>query len=91
MTQVVTTLELDTKTLHEPSWQVMLYNCDCHTFDEVAERLMMAIRCNAPTAWQYAHVVHTLGSASVFRGVKGECERIADIIGATGIRVEVIQ
>lgn len=91
MSQTVTTLERDTEVTQEHSWRVVLHNCDCHTFEEVAERLVVSIKCSQPTAWQYAQVVHTLGSASVFKGSHGDCVRVADYIGATGILVEVIQ
>ncbi len=60
--------KLDTKVLSEFSWQTILYNCDCHTFDEVIEQLMLAIKCTEQTASQYAMTVHTLGSVVVFKG-----------------------
>jgi ATP-dependent Clp protease adapter protein ClpS len=91
MSHTVITLERNTSVQQDHFWQVILYNCECHTFEEVVERLMLAIRCAEPMAWQYAQVVHTLGSVSVFKGPHGECERVADIIGQTGIVVEVVQ
>lgn len=73
------------------SWQTILYNCDCHTFDEVITQIMLAITCTEATASQYAHTVHNLGSVAVFKGEKDKCELVADVLGSIGLNVKVMQ
>lgn len=73
------------------SWQTILYNCDCHTFDEVVGQIMLAIKCTKPTASQYAYTAHNLGSVAVFKGPKESCERVADVLGSIGLDVKVTQ
>ena len=69
-------------------WIVILYNCECHTFDEVIEILQIAIGCTVDVAEFFAWKVHTEGRAIVFSGSQEECERVAAIIGSIRLQVE---
>jgi ATP-dependent Clp protease adaptor protein ClpS len=84
---------LDTKTLIKPElvWHTVLFNCYCHTFDEVIEQLMKAIGCSATTGSQLANVAEQFGSVSVYTGSEAQCEKVADILGSTGLDVKVTQ
>jgi len=85
----------DTKTITsikpEFMWQVVLFNCNCHTFDDVIEQLMKAIGCSEFTASQYANVAHKFDSVVVFKGEKEECERVAYILEEIGLFIKVTQ
>jgi hypothetical protein len=72
-------------------WQTVLYNCECHTFDEVIEQIMLAIKCTEQTASQYANTAHDLGSVAVYKGTKEKCEQVADVLGSIGLNVKVMQ
>jgi hypothetical protein len=67
---------------------VILYNCDCHSFDEVIAQLMIATGCGPSTAEQIAEEAHHLGRAVAFSGEEEECERVADILRSIGLQVE---
>ncbi len=69
--------------------QTVLFNCYCHSFDEVTEQLMKAIKCSSETASQLAKVAEMMGSVTVFRGDQRSCEAVADILGAIGLNVDV--
>lgn len=69
-------------------WIVILYNCDCHTFDDVIYILMKATGCTAEKGLQIAIEVDTKGRAICFSGSKEECDRVADIIGSIRLQVE---
>ena len=71
--------------------QVILFNCNCHTFDTVIEQLIKAIGCSSATASQLAHVADQFGSVKVYEGEKEKCEGIADILGSAGLLVKVSQ
>lgn len=80
---------VDDGTLAVGGWRVVLFNCDCHTFDEVERVVMKATRCTLSRARALSHEVHTKGSAVVYAGARERCEAVADVIGATGLQVKV--
>ena len=70
-------------------WKVILFNCECHTFDEVENVVMKATRCTLSRARQISNEVHTRGSAVIYDGPLERCEAVADVIGSVGLRVKV--
>jgi hypothetical protein len=70
-------------------WKTILFNCNCHTFNDVIDQLVYAIGCSEATASQMAHVVHNFGSIVAYKGEKESCERVADILGKIGLLVKV--
>jgi ATP-dependent Clp protease adapter protein ClpS len=72
-------------------WKTVLFNCDCHTFDEVEKIVMKAAHCSLSRARQISNEVHTRGSAVVYTGVRERCEAVADVIASIGLRVKVVQ
>lgn len=69
-------------------WIVILYNCDCHTFDDVIEILQKATGCAVEKAFALALEVHTKGRAIVFSGSREECDRVTAIISSIRLQVE---
>jgi ATP-dependent Clp protease adaptor protein ClpS len=70
---------------------VFLFNCDCHSFAEVIAQLQRAVPgMTRPLAEELAWRVHTVGLAEVYRGGLEECERVARILGETGLIVQVL-
>jgi ATP-dependent Clp protease adaptor protein ClpS len=71
--------------------QVFLFNCECHTFDQVITQLMKAVPGMTRTlAEELAWRVHTSGLAEVYRGGATDCDRVAEILGETGLIVQVM-
>ena len=71
--------------------QVFLFNCECHTFDEVISQLLKAVPgMTRPLAEELAWRVHTTGLAEVYRGGASDCDRVARILGETGLIVQVM-
>lgn len=93
MTDTITKINLKTITdiKSELIWNVILFNCNCHTFDEVIEQLMITLGCSSEKASQLTYVADQFGSVKVYEGNKEDCERVADIIGSTGLVVKVSQ
>ena len=71
------------------SSKTILFNCDCHTFDDVETQLMKAIRCSLSQAKNFAMEVHTRGSAVVYSGHKERCEAVAMVLEDIGLIVKV--
>ena len=69
-------------------WIVILYNCDCHTFEQVEYILQKATGCSLEKAKAIAMEVHTKGRSICFSGDREECERVAAIIASIRLQVE---
>lgn len=69
-------------------WIVILYNCDCHTYDDVIGILQKATGCTAEQGMQIAREVDTKGRAICFSGSLEECDRVASIIASIRLQVE---
>ena len=71
--------------------KVFLFNCECHTFEEVITQLLKAVPgMTRALAEELAWRVHTQGLAEVFRGSAAECDRVAKVVGETGLIVQVL-
>ena len=70
-------------------WKVVLFNCDCHSVDEVEKVLLLAAKCSLSQARAWSWEVHSKGSAVVYRDSKERCEAVAEIIGSIGLSVAV--
>jgi ATP-dependent Clp protease adaptor protein ClpS len=69
-------------------WVVILYNCDCHTFDEVIAQLQKATGCSQAKAEQIAEEAHQRGRAIAYTGDEDECGRVAGILRSIRLQVE---
>ncbi len=88
----------EVKKIEEPAdsergsgWTVILFNCDCHSFDSVESILLKAVRCSLAQARAYSWEIHSKGSAVVYQGALERCEAVADVIGSIGLQVKVSQ
>lgn len=71
--------------------KVFLFNCECHSFEEVITQLLKAVPgMTRALAEDLAWRVHTQGLAEVYRGGASECQRVAKILGETGLIVQVL-
>lgn len=69
------------------AWKTILFNCDCHTFDEVERVVIKATGCTLSRARQISFEVHSHGSATVYEGPRERCETVAGILASIGLRV----
>ena len=70
--------------------RVFLFNCNCHTFEQVITQLCKAIQgMTESEAEAIAWRVHNEGLAEVYKGGQSECEKVARIIGEIGLIVQV--
>jgi ATP-dependent Clp protease adaptor protein ClpS len=71
--------------------KVFLFNCECHTFEDVITQLLKAVPgMTRPLAEELAWRVHTQGLAEVYRGSPSECDHVAKVLGETGLIVQVL-
>ena len=70
--------------------RVVLFNDDWHSFDEVIEQLIKAVKCNFETARAYAFEVHVKGKAIVFEGQLTECLRVTSILEEIALHTQIL-
>jgi len=80
----------DTGTGKDFEAEVIVHNCDCHTYQQVISLFCKVIPGMTPTrafelAWQIDHQ----GSAGVFKGDRKQAGGIAKQLADGGLRVEV--
>jgi ATP-dependent Clp protease adaptor protein ClpS len=81
----------DTGTGSGEGSKVFLFNCNCHTFEEVIAQLVKAVPgMTRSLAEELAWRAHNHGLAEVYRGSAPECDRVAKILGETGLIVQVL-
>jgi ATP-dependent Clp protease adapter protein ClpS len=83
--------EQSEETALAPPWITILYNCDCHTFEDVVKQLMKAIACSEDRGWEIAWEVHNTGKAVVKVGPETECVRVGNVLASIGLIVTVTQ
>jgi len=72
-------------------WRVTLFNCDCHTFDQVERQLIKAVRCSIAQARAWSDEVHNRGAAVVYEGPQERCEAVAAVLEDIRLKVRVSQ
>lgn len=70
--------------------RVIVYNCDCHTYQQVISLFCSCIPGMTPSrAFELAWKIDHHGEAVVFTGAWKEAEEIAGKLGSGGLRVAV--
>ena len=72
-------------------WSTILFNCNCHSFDDVAKQLIKAIRVSYERGMNIANTVHTSGKAVVYTGHREHCEAVAMVLEEIGLITKVSQ
>lgn len=61
-------------------WQVVLFNDEVHTFDEVILQVQKATGCSLERAVEITFRVHHNGKAVVYIGSKDDCGKVASVL-----------
>lgn len=72
-------------------WNTILFNCNCHSFEDVARQLMRAIRVSYDRGMEIADTVHHQGKAVVYTGHRERCEAVAMVLEEIGLLTKVVQ
>ena len=73
------------------AWKTVLFNCECHTFDEVERQLIKATHCSLARARDLSWEVHTKGFAVAYTGPQERCEAVSAILEDIGLLAKVTQ
>ena len=70
---------------------IIVYNCDCHTYQQVIELFCRHIPGMTPAkAFELAWKIDHQGNARVYQGPRKSADEIAKKLAAGGLRVEVL-
>jgi ATP-dependent Clp protease adaptor protein ClpS len=70
--------------------RVVLFNCNCHSYDDVVALLCQSVPGMTPShAFELAWTIDNSGQAEVFSGPTETCNEISAVLGGGGLRVEV--
>lgn len=72
-------------------WRTTLFNCNCHSFDQVIDQLIKAIRCTQVKAKEHAMEVHKTGSSVVYTGCRERCEAVSMTLEDIRLKTNVSQ
>lgn len=72
------------------SSRVILFNDDWHTFDEVINQIIKAIKCNFEKARDFAFEVHVKGKAIIYSGSLNECLKVSTILEEIALHTQII-
>jgi hypothetical protein len=70
-------------------WQSVLYHCDCHTYQQIIQQLMLAIGCTREQGYELAWRVNHHGHAPVYYGAQKDCEQVVRVLRDINLRAEV--
>jgi len=70
-------------------WQLILYDDDVHTFDEVINQIIKALGCSVEKAEEITLKVHNEGKALVFEGAFEECLKINSVLQEIQLITEI--
>jgi ATP-dependent Clp protease adaptor protein ClpS len=70
-------------------WNVVLYNDDHHSFDEVILQVQKATGASLQRAFDITMEAHTKGRAICFTGTLSDSERVAGILREIALTVEI--
>lgn len=71
------------------SSKVILFNDDWHTFEEVTNQIIKAIKCSSDKAESITWEVHTNGKALVYDGEMSECLRVSSVLEEIGLHTQI--
>ncbi len=71
------------------AYRVVLFNDEEHSFDEVIDQIIKAIRCSRSKAERHTWEVHTRGRSIVFAGAMAECIRVSSILEEIALKTEI--
>lgn len=72
----------------EPA-SVILFNDEVHTFDEVIDQLIKALRCDSAKAEALTWEVHSNGKAAVFEGTMDDCVRVSGVLEEIALHTQI--
>ncbi len=81
--------EHDVDVLVQEPAKVILFNDEVHSFDEVIDQIIKAVRCDTTKAEALTWEVHNSGKAVVFEGVMNDCMQVSSILEEIALHTQI--
>lgn len=82
--------ESDESVSLELPFMVVLFNDDYHSFDEVINQLLKAVRCSFEKARSLTFEVHVKGKAIVHHGSLNSCLKVSSILEEIELHTQIV-
>ncbi len=82
--------EVEEETTVATAYKVVLYNDDWHTFEEVINQLIKAVKCSYEEARDFTFEVHTKGKAIVYNGDLNNCLKVSSVLEEIALHTQII-
>ena len=82
---------LNSITAKEPMWNVIVFNDEVHSMQEVVIQIMRATECDARKATKLMLDVHLKGQAMVKAGSHEECFKVRRILEEIDLLTDMVQ
>lgn len=69
--------------------RVILFNDEWHTFDEVINQIIKAVKCSHEEAEKYTWEVHTQGKSCVYNGAISECVKVSAVLEEIALHTQI--
>ncbi len=79
----------DVNTDIEQPAKVILFNDEWHTFDEVINQILKAVKCTRDKAESLTLEVHNTGKACVFEGQMSDCLSVSSILEEIALHTQI--
>ncbi|MEK6553101.1 MAG: ATP-dependent Clp protease adaptor ClpS [Bacteroidota bacterium] len=71
-------------------YKVILFNDDWHSFDDVINQIIKAVKCSYEEARSYAFEAHVKGKSQVFNGELNECLKVSSVLEEIALHTQII-
>jgi ATP-dependent Clp protease adapter protein ClpS len=88
-TKPVEEREVGVEVLTKEPAKVILFNDEVHTFDEVIDQLIKALRCDSVKAEELTWEVHNTGKAAVFEGPMDDCIQVSGVLEEIALHTQI--
>jgi ATP-dependent Clp protease adaptor protein ClpS len=82
--------EIDEKVSIKAPFKVFLFNDDWHSFDDVINQIIKAIKCSYEEARGHAFEAHVKGKAVVFYGELNACLKVSSVLEEISLHTQVV-
>lgn len=88
-TQELELMEVGTSDSSTSPAKVILFNDEWHTFEEVINQIIKAIKCTHEHAEGITWEVHNKGKACVYAGDMNECLRVSSVLEEIQLHTQI--
>lgn len=71
-------------------YKVVLFNDEWHSFDDVINQIIKAVKCSFETARDYAFEAHVKGKSIVFNGELNSCLKVSSILEEIALNTQIV-